>query len=199
MNKPVTQEAQAAPPDAASRRSLWVVVAVGGLLVFIVAGMLIGRPAGSSPPATNGTTASGTPPGDLQVSVPTIEGGQYDFSAQAGKPMLLFLSASWCLPCLGEVPKLAKLHTTYENQGLQVVALDLDTNEDAGAWKAFKLRAGGADHVWAMDPANKVTLALGVSSTDTKVIFDRTGREIFRTVGPTEYDVLDQHVREALR
>jgi thiol-disulfide isomerase/thioredoxin len=143
--------------------------------------------------------ASAAPPGGLDLSVPTIEGGQYSFAGQAGKPMLLFASASWCLPCLGEVPKLARLYQTYRERGLQVVALDIDPGESPQAWQGFKSRGGGADHVWAMDPGDKVTLTLGIQATDTKIIFNRAGKEIFRTVGPTPYEVLDQHVQEALR
>ncbi len=191
----------------------WLFAVIGVAVAALAVMAFFAQAQGSKPTTTTTTTntttardtnggsapASAAPPGGLDLSVPTIEGGQYSFGGQAGKPMLLFASASWCLPCLGEVPKLARLYQTYKDQGLQVVALDIDPGESPQAWQGFKSRGGGADHVWAMDPGSKVALALGIQATDTKIIFNRAGKEIFRTIGPTPYEVLDQHVQEALR
>jgi hypothetical protein len=100
---------------------------------------------------------------------------------------------------LGEIPKLAQLYNTYKAQGFQVVALDLEKSENAATWKGFKLQGKGADHIWALDPGNKITLALGVQATDTKIIFNRQGQEIYRSVGATPYEVLDKNVKEAVK
>lgn len=176
-------------------------------LVVLVGVFLLLLQSGPKPPVGDGVATSENPGAtrsggvlsSLTQNLPTIEGGQYNLAGQTGKPVLVFLSASWCTPCLGEIPKLAQLHNTYKAQGLQVVALDLETGENAATWKNFKLQGKGADHIWALDPGDKVTLSLGVQSTDTKIVFNREGKEIFRTVGPTPYEVLDKNVKEALK
>jgi thiol-disulfide isomerase/thioredoxin len=104
----------------AGDRRLFAVIGVAVAALAVV--VFFAQAQGPKPTATNTTTAKDTndgsapaataPPGGLDLSVPTIEGGQYRFAEQAGKPMLLFASASWCFPCLGEVPKLARLYQT---------------------------------------------------------------------------------------
>src|SRR5690606_3632109 len=49
------------------------------------------------------------------------------------KLVLLDFWASWCTPCLNEMPEIAKLHNNYKNDGLQIVGISLDKNRDR--WK----------------------------------------------------------------
>lgn len=46
-----------------------------------------------------------------------------------GKVVLVNLWATWCAPCLKELPELAKLQEQYKAQGLQVLAVTLDEPE----------------------------------------------------------------------
>jgi thiol-disulfide isomerase/thioredoxin len=55
-------------------------------------------------------------------------------------PVLLTFFASWCEPCVRELPFLVRLDRTYRAQGLRVLAVDLDRDE-AGMEAARKLAA----------------------------------------------------------
>ncbi|HXN40787.1 MAG TPA: TlpA disulfide reductase family protein [Myxococcaceae bacterium] len=73
------------------------------------------------------TLAQGAPaPG---FSLARYEGGTLSLSALRGKVVLLDFWASWCEPCLAEIPFLVKLAREYEPMGLVLVAV----NRDEGA------------------------------------------------------------------
>jgi len=50
-------------------------------------------------------------------------GRDHALSQYRGKVVLLNLWATWCPPCLSEIPELNRLHTTYEDQGLVVISV----------------------------------------------------------------------------
>lgn len=51
-----------------------------------------------------------------------------------GKTVLVNIWATWCAPCLDELPALAALHHRYADQGFEVIAI----SQDAGGLKAVK-------------------------------------------------------------
>lgn len=54
-----------------------------------------------------------------------------------GKPVLVNLWATWCPPCVGELPSLERLQGKLRKQGLVVVAISLDRGEDMTAVTKF--------------------------------------------------------------
>src|SRR5262249_47042910 len=48
-------------------------------------------------------------------------------SAFRGKPLVLNFWASWCGPCIGEMPALSTLHKQYQAKGIQFVGIAVDT------------------------------------------------------------------------
>ena len=101
-----------------------------------------------------------------------------------GKPVLLNLWATWCAPCVAEMPTLDAL-AVRERGKLQVVTL----SEDAGrgeveAWLAGRdFKALGAWH----DPGMEMMSALGVSTLPTTILFDAEGREVWRLPGAEDW------------
>ena len=53
---------------------------------------------------------------------------------QSDKPVLLDFWASWCVPCVQELPFLKSLYQTYHEEGLDIVSVSLDTKKSA--WEA---------------------------------------------------------------
>jgi thiol-disulfide isomerase/thioredoxin len=55
------------------------------------------------------------------------EGGQLVMANFRGKPLLINFWATWCVPCIRELPALQRFQRDYETRGWQVLALAIDT------------------------------------------------------------------------
>lgn len=55
-------------------------------------------------------------------------------AAYAGRPLLINFWASWCAPCIREMPELDHFASTQAGQGTQVVGIALDNSEDVHAF-----------------------------------------------------------------
>ena len=112
------------------------------------------------------------------------DGGEASLADFAGKPLLLNLWATWCAPCIKELPTLDAL-AAREGGKLQLVTLAQD---DRGKVETF-LAARSLPNVEAwLDPELEMMAALGVSTLPTTILYDAQGRERWRMVGMEEWD-----------
>jgi thiol-disulfide isomerase/thioredoxin len=63
------------------------------------------------------------------VSLKTYVGETYTVSARDGKVTLLVFWATWCQPCLMEIPTLVELQNKFSGRGFRVVAINVDDPE----------------------------------------------------------------------
>lgn len=65
----------------------------------------------------------------MSISLPDVSGGQRDLSEWTGRPLVVNFWATWCPPCLEEIPLLAAAQDRYGNQGLQIIGIALDDSD----------------------------------------------------------------------
>lgn len=98
-----------------------------------------------------------------------------------GKPLLVNLWATWCAPCVAELPTLDTLATSRASD-LRVLTVSQDMS---GTEKvADFLKARGATHLepW-LDPKNDLAFHYQVTTLPTTILYDANGREVWRYVG----------------
>ena len=104
-----------------------------------------------------------------------------------GKVILLNLWATWCAPCIRELPSLDRLNAKLGGESFEVVALSIDRL----GWPAidsFFARLGIASLAGYLDQTMRATAAMGATSLPTTILIDARGREIGRMSGPAEWD-----------
>lgn len=115
------------------------------------------------------------------------DGGEIGIADFKGVPTLVNLWATWCAPCVKELPTLDRLAESHALDGqLGVVAISQDMGPQ-GSVKAF-LDKLGVRHVGAFhDDRMALSGALGVEVLPTTILFDADGREVWRYVGDLDW------------
>ncbi len=68
------------------------------------------------------------PGNPVQVTGTTLEGKEFDVANWKGKVVLIDFWATWCGPCVAEMPHLQELYEAHHLQGLEIVGISLDDN-----------------------------------------------------------------------
>jgi len=105
-----------------------------------------------------------------------------------GVPTLVNLWATWCAPCVKELPTLDRLAATHRDDGsLGVVTISQDMGPQ-GSVRAFLDKLGIKDLGAYQDAGMKLSDAYGAQILPTTVLYDGAGREVWRVTGPMEWD-----------
>ncbi|MGC2411120.1 MAG: TlpA disulfide reductase family protein [Stellaceae bacterium] len=115
-----------------------------------------------------------------------IDGKPASLADFTGKPVVVNLWATWCQPCLKEMPSLERLQS-----GLGGRILVAAVSEDrAGAKRVgpFVAGMGLKELKFYLDPTSDLAHALHVRGLPTSILIDRTGRMVGRVEGAAEWD-----------
>jgi len=115
----------------------------------------------------------------LPAAVPNIPAFASDDLA-GGRPRLVNVFASWCVPCIAEAPVLAEL----KRRGVAIDGIAVrDRPEDVAA---FLDRHGNPFERIGADPTSRVQLALGSAGVPESFVVDARGVIRHQQVGPIE-------------
>lgn len=114
-----------------------------------------------------------------------LKGATRTLADYRGKVVVLNFWASWCPPCLREMPSMERLRVKMAGQPLAVVALDsAETRQEVDAFLA-KMTLG---FPILLDPDGSNTKRWKVFALPTTFLLDAEGRVRYVLTGPTEWD-----------
>lgn len=133
---------------------------------------------------------------------------QAELAQHQGEPYLLNFWATWCAPCVAELPELIEVIEEHHEQGLKLVTINydlmvpgVDPSEMLPKLVEFQAAKGlhapvlvyDADDYVPIDEALQLPGPIPVT-----IAFDATGKEVARTEGATDADGFRKLARAAL-
>jgi thiol-disulfide isomerase/thioredoxin len=128
----------------------------------------------------------GAPAPAAEFSTP--DGKPISLAKFRGVPVLVNLWATWCAPCVKELPTLDKLAAAHRVDGaLGVLAISQDDGPQASV-DAFLKKLAVADLGAYHDPKSRLSAALGPDTVlPTTILYDADGKEVWRYVGDLDW------------
>jgi thiol:disulfide interchange protein len=124
-----------------------------------------------------------------------LDGGALDTSAFSGKVVVVNFWATWCVPCIEEIPGFNKLNQQLGGKGVVVLGVSMD-EEGAERVRPF-LKKHPMDYLVALG-SEAVSKQYGLDELPVTVVFDRSGKQVKRFEGFTSAEALQAAVQQAL-
>ncbi len=125
-----------------------------------------------------------------------LEGRDVTSAQFKGKVVVVDFWATWCGPCVMEIPGYVEIQKKYGPDGLIIVGVSLDQKGPAHV-KKFAV-ARGMNYVVVMGDDKVVEAFGGVEAIPTTFIVGRDGKIVHRKTGAMAHDEYEKLVKQAL-
>ena len=116
------------------------------------------------------------------IALTDLSGHQVSLSSYAGHPLFISFFATWCGPCMRELPELADLQTKLSSQKLQVICIC-----DEPVEKLQALQAHFGDRLIFLH-SEKSFHEINIYTYPTNYIFNATGVKVYEQVSPEDWE-----------
>ncbi len=153
-----------------------------GVVAALAAGILLGRGSEETAPAA----AAATSGEELGPRAPILAGAALDgaevgLDRFAGKPVIVHVWASWCVPCVQEAPALARFEAEHPGAAVLGIAYE-DSLADARRFaERFAWR-----HPSILDPEGALAARLALLDVPTTIFLSGDHRVVWRVTGPVD-------------
>jgi reactive intermediate/imine deaminase len=124
-----------------------------------------------------------------------VAGQSVRLSNYRGKVVLLTFWATWCPPCLDEIPAFSGWQQRYGPSGLQVLAVSMD---DSSAPVTSAIGKYHVNYPVVMSDEKLVALYGGVLGLPLNFIIDPSGRIVARYQGKTDLKAMESQIKSLL-
>ena len=124
-------------------------------------------------------------PGMAAFDLPDLKGQQHTLEDYRGQVVLVNFWASWCPPCIQEMPVLEKLKQKLDEQPFEILAVNVGEAKYR-VWKFVKLINFGLQVI--LDTRKNTFNSWGLSVLPTSFLLDRKGNIRYRVIGDVEWD-----------
>lgn len=112
-----------------------------------------------------------------EISLTDISGNKVKLSDYVGKGKYVLVDfwATWCGPCMNEMPALKKIYSIYKSKDFEIIGISLD--DDMEAWKST-VKSKGMNWIQLHDTDKNAGMYYKVSSIPFTILFGKDGNII---------------------
>ena len=120
-----------------------------------------------------------------EINLVDLDGKEWSLADLKGRPVIINFWATWCPPCIGEMPSIERAWNAVKDEGIQVMAISY--GEDQDLVEAFRERYPMSFPVIA-DTTGNVVRQWPVKGLPTTVVLSPEGEIVYQVVGTREWD-----------
>ena len=161
----------------------WAIVGVATVVLIAWIGRENYRPVITGAPAPGFTVAS-------------LDGGEVSLADFSDKVVLLNIWATWCLPCLHEMPSMQRLYEALEGEDFEILAVSIDApfgSDDAAGRPGGDLAAFASELGLTFpilhNPSGDIQQLYQTTGVPESFLIGKDGLIYKKVAGPTEWDV----------
>lgn len=129
-------------------------------------------PASSADMPEVGAAKLGKP---LVLKFKAVDGREVDLSKLKGKVVLVDFWATWCGPCMQELPNVKAAYDKLHDKGFEIVGISFDKKKETLNYVLKKEKMEWPQHFDARGWENRIGEKLGIESIPTMWLIDRKG------------------------
>lgn len=129
----------------------------------------------------------------------TLDGETFSSESLRGQWTLLDFWATWCPPCIDDLPKLSALHDRWAERGFAVVSVSIDEGSDAAKKVEAMIEEREATHPVYLDAKDAPAwAAYHVRTVPTQFLVDPAGRIVAQWTGTIDLEEVEAEIAQAL-
>lgn len=174
--------------------ALWGAALIGVAAVVYIMAQASSKPPPATPSAAAAsgfaakisTASKGTPSPDYVIY--DSEGKAMKLADLKGKVVVMNIWATWCAPCVTEMPTLAKLQAAYAGKPVEVVTVSIDSESSAAKARIFIAQHDPLKFYHDREMKLPFKLSPPAPGAPTTVIYGKDGLEVARVAGEGDWN-----------
>ena len=122
-------------------------------------------------------------------TLPDLNGELISLSDFKGNVVVVNIWATWCPPCVYEMPSMEKLHQKFKSEKFKILAISIDSLGAEAVWPFMKNH--NLTFQALIDPAGVMQTSYGVYSIPQSFIIDKQGHLLKKIIGPIDWATPD--------
>ena len=184
------------PSEPPSPRNLaWkAILPIALIVIFAAAGLYAMKGKLGSPASSSTSASSGASSGPIEIRVGSqlpdftlkkFGAGEIKASELGSRVTLINFWATWCEPCVIELPSLVKLREKFKPKGFDVVAINVDENPEQVLPRA--IQKYGLNFQVYLDPGQKLSELFDVQNIPLTIVMDQNRKVLFVEPGGRDW------------
>lgn len=114
----------------------------------------------------------------LDISFKDIEGKQVSLAEMKGKVVLIDFWATWCGPCVAEIPNVVAVYNKFKDKGFEIIGISLDQDKDALTKFVKEKNMPWPQYFDGKGWQNEISQRYGIESIPAMWLVDKDGKVV---------------------